>query len=137
MRTPARALCLSQQGNPHGSLPATLRTPSGCSTWHTHWLQPHAHDSIGLAIIHTNSPNILCESKEYSCCNIFSLSEESEDLRKEGAIFSRSFYKTGHYGPTKPAYKTGFFCCRKLGKKSLGGTNIMATKSEPAESSKF
>ena len=30
MRTPAHALCLSQQGirNPHGSLSATLRTPS-------------------------------------------------------------------------------------------------------------
>jgi hypothetical protein len=26
MRTPARALCLSQQGNPHGSLCKTLRT---------------------------------------------------------------------------------------------------------------
>ena len=63
MRTPARALYLSQQGNPHGSLPATLRTPSGCSTWHTHSLQPHTHDSIGRAIIHTNSVTFCVNQK--------------------------------------------------------------------------
>ena len=39
------------------------RTPSGCSTWHTHWLQPHTHDSIWRAIIHTDSVTI-CVSNQ-------------------------------------------------------------------------
>jgi hypothetical protein len=55
MRTPARAFCLSQQGNPHGSLCKTLLKPSGCSTRHTHWLQPQHLIQTGAATIHANS----------------------------------------------------------------------------------
>jgi hypothetical protein len=36
MRTPARALCLSQLGNPHGSLCKTLRTGPEAAAHGTH-----------------------------------------------------------------------------------------------------
>jgi hypothetical protein len=93
MRTPARALCLSQQGNPHGSLCKTLRTPSGCSTWHTHWLQQHTHDSNRRAIIHTNSVTFIV-SKRMLWIVTFSHCQKSLRMSGEEAIHRRRNHDT-------------------------------------------
>jgi hypothetical protein len=41
------------------------RTPSGCSTWHTHWLQPHTHDSNRRAL---ELGSVCTKRREASSC---------------------------------------------------------------------